>query len=91
MGSPWKMPTYNQANELINNTTSTWTTINGVNGRKFATMQILPNTFFFQQEVIGTKRIFVIANTKVDIGVLNGMILLLKVHWSSTTPLLTKA
>ena len=35
MGSPWKMPTRDQANELINNTTSTWTTINNVNGKKF--------------------------------------------------------
>ena len=35
MGSPWKMPTKEQCQELIDNTTSTWTTINGVNGRAF--------------------------------------------------------
>ena len=35
MGDPWKMPTYDQANELINGTNSTWTTVNGKNGRKF--------------------------------------------------------
>ena len=35
MGSIWKMPTKTQAQELINGTNSTWTTINGVNGRKF--------------------------------------------------------
>ena len=29
------MPTKDQCQELIDNTTSTWTTINGVNGRKF--------------------------------------------------------
>ena len=36
MGSPWRMPTKAQCQELIDNTTSTWTTINGVNGRKFS-------------------------------------------------------
>ena len=36
MGSPWKMFTQAQGQELINNTNSTWATINGVNGRKFA-------------------------------------------------------
>ena len=35
MGSPWKMFTQAQGQELINGTNSTWTTINGVNGRKF--------------------------------------------------------
>ena len=35
MGSPWKMFTQTQGQELIDGTNSTWTTINGVNGRKF--------------------------------------------------------
>ena len=35
MGSPWKMFTQAQGQELINGTNSTWTSINGVNGRKF--------------------------------------------------------
>ena len=35
MGYPWKMFTKDQGQELIDNTTSEWTTINGVNGRKF--------------------------------------------------------
>ena len=35
MGSPWKMPTYKQTQDLINGTNHTWTTINGVNGGKF--------------------------------------------------------
>ena len=35
MGSPWKIPTKEQCQELIDGTNSTWTTINGVNGRKF--------------------------------------------------------
>ena len=34
MGSPWKMPTKDQCQEL-KNTNHTWTTINGVNGGKF--------------------------------------------------------
>ena len=35
MGSPWKMFTQAQGQELIDKTKHTWTTINGVNGRKF--------------------------------------------------------
>ena len=35
MGSPRKIPTRDQANELMNDTNHTWTTINGKNGRKF--------------------------------------------------------
>lgn len=35
-GSGWCMPTYNQWVELYQNTTNTWTTQNGVNGRLFA-------------------------------------------------------
>ena len=35
MGSRWKMPTKDQGQELINETNHIWTTINGVNGRKF--------------------------------------------------------
>ena len=34
-GGPWRMPTKMQCVELINNTTSVWTTQNGVYGRKF--------------------------------------------------------
>ena len=34
-GGSWHMPTKAQWQELINNTTYTWTTINGVNGGKF--------------------------------------------------------
>ncbi len=34
-GAPWRMPSKAQINELLNNTTSTWTTENGVYGRKF--------------------------------------------------------
>ena len=35
MGSPWKMFTKTQGEELINGTNSEWTSINGMNGRKF--------------------------------------------------------
>jgi hypothetical protein len=34
-GAPWRMPSLTQIQELIENTTSTWTTQNGVKGRKF--------------------------------------------------------
>ena len=35
MGKPWVMFTKEQGQELIDNTTNIWTTINGVIGRKF--------------------------------------------------------
>ena len=35
MGGDWHMPTKEQLEELTANTTSTWTTMNGVNGRLF--------------------------------------------------------
>ena len=35
MGYPYMMPTKTQCEELINNTTYKWTTVNGVNGGKF--------------------------------------------------------
>lgn len=34
-GGDWRMPTYAECQELFENTTSEWTTQNGVNGRKF--------------------------------------------------------
>ena len=34
-GGQWVMPTYEEIVELVNNTTSEWTTVNGINGRKF--------------------------------------------------------
>lgn len=44
-GVPWRMPSLTQIQELLSNCSSTWTTQNGVNGRKF----IGPNgsTIFF--------------------------------------------
>ena len=45
MGGDWRMPTQDDIQELIDNTTSEWTTINGVNGRKF-TSKINGNTIF---------------------------------------------
>lgn len=35
MGGSWHMPTPNQIKEFLSNTTSTWTTLDGVNGRLF--------------------------------------------------------
>ena len=34
-GSDWRMPSYEECWELYQNTTQTWTTLNGVNGRLF--------------------------------------------------------
>ena len=34
-GGQWVMPTYDEIVELVNNTTSEWTTVNGINGRRF--------------------------------------------------------
>ena len=34
-GAPWRMPSLAQIQELLNSCSSTWTTQNGVNGRKF--------------------------------------------------------
>jgi hypothetical protein len=34
-GAPWRMPSLTQIMELLENTTSAWTTQNGVSGRKF--------------------------------------------------------
>lgn len=45
MGGEWRMPNPYEHEELINNTTSTWTTINGINGRLF-TSNINGNTIF---------------------------------------------
>ena len=35
MGDEWRMPTQTEWQELLNNTTNEWTTINNVNGWKF--------------------------------------------------------
>ena len=45
MGGDWHMPTKEQLEELTANTTSTWTTMNGVNGTLF-TSNINGNTLF---------------------------------------------
>ena len=34
-GGQWVMPTYDEIGELLDNTTIEWTTVNGINGRKF--------------------------------------------------------
>ena len=47
MGSRWKMPTKEQCQELIDNTNHTWTTINGVNGRKFTSKTDSSKYVFF--------------------------------------------
>lgn len=45
-GNPWRMPTAAEFQELIENCTTAWTTLNGVNGRLF-TSNVNGNTLFF--------------------------------------------
>lgn len=45
MGGSWRMPSNEEYEELLNNTTNIWTTINGVNGRLFTGYN--GNTLFF--------------------------------------------
>ena len=47
MGSGWRMPTKAEFDALIANTDSTWTTIGGVTGRKFADKRDANNYIFF--------------------------------------------
>ncbi len=44
-GGAWKMPTLDQVEELLDNCSSEWTTVNGVKGRKF-TSKINGNSIF---------------------------------------------
>jgi uncharacterized protein (TIGR02145 family) len=46
MGSGWRMPTETELQNLINNTTYSWTTINGIKGGKF-TSKTNPNAYVF--------------------------------------------
>lgn len=46
LGSPWRMPTSAEFQELVDNCTSVWTTLNGVAGRLF-TSNVNGNTLFF--------------------------------------------
>lgn len=46
LGAPWRMPTAAEIQELYNNCTSEWTTLNGVYGRLF-TSNVNGKTLFF--------------------------------------------
>lgn len=46
LGAPWRMPTSAEFQELFNNCTSVWTTLNGVKGRLFKS-NINGNAVFF--------------------------------------------
>lgn len=46
LGTPWRMPTAAEFQELYDNCTSIWTTMNGVNGLLF-TSNVNGNTLFF--------------------------------------------
>lgn len=45
LGAPWRMPTISEVQELCDNCTCVWTTLNGVNGRLF-TSNINGNKLF---------------------------------------------
>lgn len=46
LGTPWRMPSAAEFQELYDNCTSVWTTLNGVDGRLF-TSNVNGNTLFF--------------------------------------------
>lgn len=46
LGAPWRMPTSDEFQELYDNCTHVWTTLNGVNGRLF-TSNVNGKTLFF--------------------------------------------
>jgi len=48
-GSSWRMPTFEQFEELVNECTGIWTTLNGINGYKF-TSKVNSNSLFFPAE-----------------------------------------
>ena len=47
MGGVWRMPTSSEFQELIDNTTNAWVTINGVSGRKFTSRADTSKYIFF--------------------------------------------
>lgn len=46
LGGPWRMPSFTEFQELVENCTTVWTTLNGVYGRLF-TSNVNGNTLFF--------------------------------------------
>ena len=46
MGGDWHMPSYKQIQELIDNTTSAWTTQDGINGRLFTSKKDFSKSIF---------------------------------------------
>ena len=46
LGAPWRMPTAAEFQELVDNCTSVWTSLNGMNGRLF-TSNVNGKTLFF--------------------------------------------
>ena len=57
LGGKWRMPTDAEYKELINNSTSIWTVVNGVYGRRY-TSRITGNSIFFPcAGVFGSSRI----------------------------------
>lgn len=47
MGGDWHMPTPTQIQELLDNTTNTWTSLNDVNGRLFTSKKDQSKSIFF--------------------------------------------
>ena len=64
MGKPWMMFTKEQAQELIDNTTYEWTTINGVNGRKFTSKTDSSKYIFLPAAGVwyGTNQVMLVLN-----------------------------
>lgn len=63
LGSPYRMPTVEDYNELKNNTTSVWTSKNGINGREF-TSNINGQKIFFPASGYGNGTDVVAYNTE---------------------------
>lgn len=68
MGGDWHMPTPTQIQELLDNTTSTWTTKDGVNGRLFTSKKDGTKSIFIP--AVGTA-----ANGSVHFSGDNGIVL----------------
>ena len=83
MGEGWRMPTLTELQELINNTTYKWVTINGIKGGKF-TSKTNPNAYAFFLPLADTN--LTVSMTKIIvafIGVLR-LLLAMATTWTFT-------
>lgn len=77
MGTPCRMPTVNEFQELVNNCTSEWTDENGVNGRRFISRNNGNSVFF----PAAGQRIETITQNRMNIGY----------YWSSSNMSIDKS